>query len=195
MKQRVLMLLGVLGVILLTAGCRSLFSSSESTTVSRWKSYNEVEAAFQIITPYHTTVKELRTLGFDPKASPNVKILTYVDIVQTFMPNPAIHKQDLPAAVRECIAAKENSRAYLVELQDIQNKRHGNLFLDIFGFNRKTHESGWRFKGLILINGDLVVYKLSSGEPRVSREEKKVKPLGPLQELDFSAADAATYAK
>ena len=178
------MLLWVLGAMLLTAGCRSLFSSSQSTTVSRWKSYDDVEAAFQKITPYQTTVLDLRTLGFDPKGSPNVKILTYVDIVQTFMPNPAIHKQDLPDAVRECIAAKEKSRAYLVELQDIRDKRHGNLLLDIFGFKRQTHESGWRFKGLILINGDLVVYKLSSGEPRVASEDKKVKPLGPLQELD-----------
>ena len=90
------------------------------------------------------------------------------------MPNPGIHKQDLPGAVRECIEAKEMSRAYLVELQDTQKKRHGNLFLDIFGFNRKTHESGWRFKGLILIDNDLVVYKLSSGEPQISREEKQV---------------------
>jgi len=185
------MLLWVLGAMLLTAGCRSLFSSSQSTTVSRWKSYDDVEAAFQKITPHQTTVLDLRLLGFDPKGSPNVKILTYMDIVQTFMPNPAIHKQDLPDAVRECIAAKEKSFAYLVELHDIRDKRHGNLFLDIFGFKRQTHESGWRFKGLILINGDLVVYKLSSGEPRVASEDKKVKPLGPLQELDTVIAHPA----
>jgi hypothetical protein len=178
------MLLWLLGAMLLTVGCRSLFSSSQTTTVSRWNSYNDVEAAFDKITPYQTTVKDLRKLGFDPRVSPNVKILTYVDIIQTFMPNPAIRRQDLPEAVRECIKAKDKSRAYLVELEDIQNKRHGNLFLDIFGFDRKTHVSGWRFKGLILINGDVVVYKLSSGEPRVAREEKQVKPLGPLQELD-----------
>ncbi|HEY5345406.1 MAG TPA: hypothetical protein VIK62_03580 [Verrucomicrobiae bacterium] len=164
-------------------------------TVSRWKSYNDVESAFQKITPYQTTVTDLRTLGFDPKTSPNVKILTYVDIIQTFMPNPGIHKQDLPDAVRECIEAKEKSRAYLIELEDIRDKRHGNLFLDIFGFDRQTHKSGWRFKGLILINDNLVVYKLASGEPRIANEENKVKPLGPLQELDLNISTAATYAK
>lgn len=185
------MLLGILGAMLLTAGCRSLFSSSQSTTVSRWKNYDDVERAFQKITPYQTTVQDLRTLGFDPKGSPNVKILTYVDIIQAFMPNPAIQMQDLPAAVRECITAKEKSFAYLVELHDIRGKRHGNLLLDIFGFKRQTHESGWRFKGLILINGDLVVYQLSSGEPRVASEDKKVKPLGPLQELDTVIAHPA----
>jgi hypothetical protein len=96
--------------------------------------------------------------------------------------------------VRECIAAKEKSFAYLVEPQDIRDKRHDNLFLDIFGFKRQTHESGWRFKGLILINEDLVVYKLSSGEPRVAREENKTKPLGPLQELDSVIAHPAINA-
>ena len=185
----------VLAGMFLTAGCKNLFSHNESITVSHWKSYNEVNAAFGKIAPYHTTVEDLRTLGFHPKASPNVKILTYVDIVQTFLPNAAIHKEDLPDAVRACIEAKENSRAYLVELHDTRDKRHGNLFLDIFGFKRLTHVSGWEFKGLILIKDDLVVYKLSSGEPQVSRDENKVKPLGPLQELDINPSSAATYAK
>lgn len=178
------MLLVVLAVMFLTVGCSSLFSSSRSTTVSRWKDYKEVEAAFQKITPYQTTETNLLKMGFDPQASPNVKILTYVDIIQIFMPNPAMQERDLPEAVRECIKAKEKSHAYLVELHDIKRKRHGSLFLDMFGFNRKTHESGWRFKGLILINGNLVVYKLSSGEPQIAGEEKQVKPLGPLQEVD-----------
>ena len=190
-----LMLMWVTGAMLLTVGCRNLFSSSQSATVSRWKNYDDVEAAFQKITPYQTTVENLRTLGFDPKASPNVKILTYVDIIQTFMVNPAIHKSDLPDAVRECIEAKENSRAYLVELKNIQDKRHGNLLLDIFGFKRQNHESGWQFKGLILIHADLVVYKLASGEPRVAREDSKVKPLGPLQELDNTVTKAIDYVK
>lgn len=174
----------VLAGMLPTTGCKSLFSHGESTTVSRWNNYNDVELAFATIVPAHTTVADLRTIGFDPRATPNVKILTYVDIVQTFLPNAGIHKADLPEAVRACIDAKEQSRAYLVELHDTKDKRHGNLFLDIFGFARRTHVSGWEFKGLILIKDDLVVYKLSSGEPQVSREDDKIKPLGPLQEVD-----------
>jgi len=195
MKRRIFVVILALLGMFLTAGCKSLFPHGESTTVSRWKNYNDVEAAFKTIAPYCTTVDDLRTLGFHPQASPNVKILTYVDIVQTFLPNAAIHKEDLPEAVRACIDAKEKSRAYLVELHDTTNKRHGNLILDIFGFKRLTHVSGWEFKGLILIKDDLVLYKLASGEPQVSRDENRIKPLGPLQELDFSANSAVGYAK
>jgi len=189
------MLMLVLAGMLPAVGCKSLFPHNESTTVSRWKTYKEVEIAFGKIVPYHTTVEDLQMLNFDPKLSPNMKTLTYVDLIQTFMPTPAIRLQNLPDGVRECIEAKEKSRAYLLDLHDTQDKRHGNLFLDIFGFKRFTHTSGWEFKGLILIKDDLVVYKLSSGEPRVSRDDNKVKPLGPLQELDFSASSAATFAK
>lgn len=189
------MLTVLLAGMFLTAGCKCLFSHGQSTTVSHWKDYKDVEIAFGKIVPYHTTVEDLQMLNFDPKLSPNIKILTYVDILQTFMPTPAIRQQDLPAGVRDCIKAQENSRALLIELHDTKDQRHGNLFLDIFGFKRYTHTSGWEFKGLILIKDDLVVYKLSSGEPRVSRDDNKVKPLGPLQELDLNPAAATTYAK
>ncbi|MDD5138845.1 MAG: hypothetical protein PHY43_01130 [Verrucomicrobiales bacterium] len=195
MKWRVFMVILVFAGMFLTAGCKSLFPHSESTTVSHWKTYKDVEIAFGKITPYHTTVEDLQLLHFDPKLSPNVKILTYVDIIQTFLPNAAIHKEDLPGAVRACIEAKEKSRAYLVELHVTKDKRHGCLFLDIFGFKRQTHTSGWEFKGLILIKDDLVVYKLSSGDPRISRDENKVKPLGPLQEIDSIITGPASYAR
>ena len=182
------MVAGVLAGMVMTVGCKSLFSHNESTTVSHWHSYRDVSTAFEKIVPNHTTEDDLKLLGFHPLVSPNVKVLTYVDIIQAFMPNPGIHLKDLPDPVRDCIAARENSRAYLVELHDIRDQRHGNLFLDIFGFKRRTHESGWEFKGLILIKGDLVMYKLASGQPHVSREDTKTKPLGPLQELDGSVS-------
>jgi hypothetical protein len=184
MKERWLGLLLAATVVFLMSGCAALFPTERRTTESRWKTYAEVADAFDQIVPDQTTTKDLGTLGFDPTTSPNVKILTYVDIIQRFMPNPGITKADLHPSVRACIDAKEKSRAYEVELHDTKAKRHGNLLLDMAGFKRQTHESGWQFTGLILINGDLVVYKLSSGQPEVSREEKKVRPLGPLQELD-----------
>jgi hypothetical protein len=185
-KYRVCMAVLLLVLMLLSGGCKSLFSSSQSTTLTRWGSYSAVQRDFNKITPHQTTVEELMALGFHPDVTPNVKILTYVDVVGTFLPNPGMRLQDLPEGVRECIEARENGSAYLVDLHDIRDKRHGNLFLDIFGFKRQTHESGWRFKGMILMKNGLVVYALASGEPQISQENGKVNPLGPLQELDTS---------
>ena len=186
LTQRLFRLLAGLGTILLTGGCASLFPTERTTVESRWKTYLDVQAAFDLVATNKTTETELKTLGFDPSASPNVRILTYVDIIQRFMPNQGLRMEDLHPAVRACIEAKEQSRAYEVVLKEMKSKRHGNLFLDVLGFKRETHESGWEFNGLILVKNDLVVYKLSSGQPAVSREAKRVKPLGPFQELEGS---------
>jgi len=172
-------------------GCSCILPRTETRTKSQFASYEQVQAAFDAIVPYKTRTADLKVLGLEPSVSPNVKVLTYVEVIQHFMPNPAITKEDLHPAVRECIEAQENGHAYLVDLAEIRTKRYGNAFLDVFGFKRRTHETGWRFNGLILTTNGTVVYKLSSGEPSISNFEKRVKPLGPLQELDSAAASAA----
>src|SRR5258708_25001404 len=190
MKQRLFRLLVVTGAMLLTSGCASfsLFPAKRSTTESRWTNYAQVQAAFDRIQTNRTRVVELKQMGFDPAASPNVKILTYVDLIQRFMPNPGIRIEDLHPAVRACIEGKEHSRAFELILKNDYKKRHGNLFLDILGFKRQTHETGWEFDGLVLMDDGTVVYKLSSGQPLISREDKEIRPLGPLQELEGSFA-------
>jgi len=183
MMQRMCMLLVVVGAVL-TTGCKSLFPSTTNTVNSRWKTYQDVSASFSKIEPYNTDATGLKSLGFDPTVSPNVKILTYVEIVPIFLPNSGIQKTDLPGPVREFIDADGAGIAYMVDLNNVRGKRYGNIFLDVFNFSRKTHTSGWKFHGLILVKNDVVIYKLASGEPNVSTDEKKIRPLGPLQELD-----------
>src|SRR3989442_3735238 len=129
--------------MLLSVGCRSLFPSKSSTIESQWKSYSEVESAFARIVPYQTDTNGLKTVGFDPVLSPNVKTLTYVDIIQFFMPHPGVQLRDLPDAVRESIEAREQSSACVMDLKTIKSHRYGTLLLDVLGFRRKTHEEGW----------------------------------------------------
>lgn len=186
MKRRMIVALVVAGVALLTTGCKTLFPSTGSTVESKWKNYAEVQSDFGKIIPDHTNTNDLKSLGFDPTTTANVKVLTYVDVILIFMPNPGIRLKDLPEGVRECINGREHSCAYQIDLESSVSHRYGNLILDILGFRRKTHIVGWSFKGLILIKDGVVVYKLSSGEPQVSRNETVRHPLGPLQELDGS---------
>jgi hypothetical protein len=176
-----------LGLMVLTTGCQSLFLTRQQTTLTRWTNWDQVSLAFSRIKPDQTTVGDLRTMGFDPHVTPNIKIMPYVDVVPIFMPNPNIRIDDLPVGVRVYVQAKQGSLAYLVELQNVNEKRHGNIVLDVFGFKRLTHQSGWRFKGIILIKDNVVVYALSSGEPDISLEDSNIKPLGPFQEMDGCA--------
>ncbi len=174
-------------LMLLTTGCQSLFISKRTSTECQWTNWDQVNIAFDSIVPNHTTVQDLKYMGFDPKVQPNIKIMPYVDVVPIFMPNPNIHLCDLPTGVQVYIEARQNNLAYCMELQNVLDKRHGNLALDVFGFKRLSHESGWRFKGLILIKNGVVVYTLSSGEPQISSDDDNFRPLGPFQDLSDSA--------
>ena len=149
-----------------------------------WHNFDEAQAAYDRIVPHKTTMAELKQMGFDPASTPNVKILTYLDLINLFLPNNSITLKDLQPDVRECIESKDCCHAYSLNLEISDSKRYGSVFLDVFGFKKNSHITGWTFKALIIVKDDTVAYKLRSGEPNVNRYEKKVKPLGPLQELD-----------
>jgi len=178
-------------LLLLAPGCSFLLPTSQATAKSKWRTYGEAEAAFDRIAPGATSINELADLGFDPLANPNVRILTYVDIIQRFMPNQSITKDDLDPSVRAFIEGREGGQAWELDVNIVKSKRYGNVLLDLAGFVRKSHDTGWQFKGLLLIREGRVVYKLSAGQPNVDRYDKKVRPLGPLQELDSILARAA----
>jgi hypothetical protein len=182
--KAITMCLLCLALVTTTTGCKSLFVSSSQRARTPWQNFDDAESAFDKIVPHKTTVAELKGMGFDPLITPNIRILTYLDLIQRFIPNASIRMEDLQPDVKMCIESKDCCHAYEMELDMTDNKRFGNLALDVFGFKRNTKTTGWRYKALVIVKDDVVAYKLRSGEPNVDRVEKKSKPLGPLQELD-----------
>lgn len=134
-------------------------------------------------------------MGFDPYTVPNVRILTYLDIIERFLPNASVTKEDLHQAIRACLDNKDGCSAYELNLAVEKKERYGNVAADVFGFKRKTKITGWNFKALIVMQNNVVVYKLRSGEPALEGYEKTVKPLGPFQELDRVVLGIATKFK
>jgi hypothetical protein len=184
MKKICTIWLVVSALVVLTTGCKSLFPSEDQVTKTTLTNFYDAEAAFDKIIPHQTSITDLRQMGFDPHTAPNVKILNYLDIIERFIPNQSITKEDLHEDVRACIESKECCTAYEVTLDIRYSKRFGSLFLDMFGFKKKTHITGWNYKALVVIRDDVVTYKLRSGQPNIDRLEKKTKPLGPFQELE-----------
>ncbi len=174
--------LAIFALVFITVGCGSLLPSVKETTKTHWGTFDEAKSAFEKIVPYKTTTEELKKLGFDPFSTPNVKILTYLDIIQRFMINPSIKKEDLDEGIQACIHAKAHCSAYETQLKSISKKRYGNVLLDLFNFKRKTKESGWEFEALIIIVNDSVVYKLWGGKPIIDEGKEIKNPLGPLQD-------------
>lgn len=187
--ENFLLILVTLAIFL--TGC-SLLPSVRQTTKSPWETFDDAKFAFDKITPYQTSTKELQELGFNPFESPNIRILSYLDIIQRFMSNPSIKKEDLDEGIQTCIEAKMTCKAYEIQPRFSLSQRHGNVFLDLLNFKRKTHHTGWEFDALVVMVNDTVVYKLWGGTPSIDEVREAKNPLGPLQEPSGLAREAVS---
>jgi hypothetical protein len=186
MIRKIIAVIGTISAELVLMGCSNLLPTIEQTTESRWKNYEETKQSFDRIAPGKTTSTELKELGFDPFENPNIKLLNYLDIIRIFIPNESIRMVDLHPNVRNCLKAKTECRGYEISPKITHSERYGNVVLDVFNFRRKTRTTGWKFQGLIILNGEQVVYKLESGQPRILELEDKENPLGPLQDISVN---------
>ena len=186
MIRKIIAVIGTISAELVLIGCSNLLPTIEQTNESRWKNYEETRQSFDRIVPGKTTSTELKELGFDPFENPNIKLLNYLDIIRIFIPNESIRMVDLHPNVRNCLKAKTECRGYEISPKITHSERYGNVVLDVFNFRRKTRTTGWKFQGLIILNGEQVVYKLESGQPRILELEDKENPLGPLQDISVN---------
>ena len=117
----------------------------------------------------------LRTLKIDPYESPNVALLNYADVARRFLPDSgAVSINDLDAGIQACLRAKTACTGLQVHQTGKTSQRDGNFLADTFNFRRHTETLGWNFDGLILLDNDLVIYKLTGGQPviRVAPEDR-----------------------
>jgi hypothetical protein len=173
----------ILLVLIALQGCSNMLPSVKTTTDSPWEDFSQAKAAFDQIVPNKTTTLELRQLGIDPFTTPNVKQITYLEVIQHFMPNNSIGVKDLDQYLQECIKARKECYGYELSPDQKEEKRYGNVALDLLNFRRQTEISGWKFVALIILNQDKVVYKLWGGEPNILKHEDRKNPLGPLQNI------------
>lgn len=169
---------------LLFAGCSNLLPSSKVTVISPWEDFDTVRAIYGQIVPGQTTLEELFRIGVSPFVVPNVRILNATDTINIFMQNPSMRIEDLDPGIQKCLEARARCTSYRIEPSNLNSKRIGNFWLDLFSFKRHTVVTGWEFRGLIVIVDNTVVYKDPlGGRPAVNTEEILNKPLGPLQDI------------
>ncbi|HBG08212.1 MAG: hypothetical protein A2075_05355 [Geobacteraceae bacterium GWC2_58_44] len=178
MRLDLLLRLIILTALLLQVGCAALLPRGKVIAESPWPRYTDARDAFDAIVVGKTTTEDLKVLGFDIVSSPNLKVLNYLDIAATVQ---AIPIQELDPGLQACLRARSDCHAYVFEPRRTYTKRVGNFWLDILNFRRKTHETGWRFRALVVFVNHHVAYKLSSGEPKVDQLQDNVNPLGPFQ--------------
>ncbi len=180
-------------LLVVNTGCSSLLPTAKGNIESPWETFEQAKDAFDRIVPHETTTTELAAFNIDPYKTPNVKILTYLDLIQRFMPNASITKEDLDASLRECISAKDDCRAYEIRVHKLKKKRYGNVFLDMFKFKRQTRLTGWNFYALVALKDNVVIYKIWGGQPQLDEDLYSKNPLGLLQSPEDAASGASIF--
>ncbi|MCF6767482.1 hypothetical protein L3V86_03785 [Thiotrichales bacterium 19S11-10] len=179
MITRIIKQLPLIFICLNLAGCSSLLPRSKDITMSKWQKFDELQQAYNQITPHKTDLKELEKLGFSPNSSNNVRIVNFLEVHREF--DPLMTFNNLPIDVANCIKKENECYGFYIDIEEMKSKRIGNAALDVFNFKRITHTTGWDFKAKIIILKDTVVFKTTSSLPALDKISTKVNPLGPLQ--------------
>lgn len=180
-------------LVLVGCGGLGLLPSQTDEQTTNFKSYQAVEAAYKEISPGETPASDLGKIGFDSTRAPNVEILSYLGVIERFMPRDSIRFDALDPAVQSCIEARDRCTAYVFHPGQLHQERTGNILLDLFGFERTTISTGWQAEVVFLVQDGRVAYKVMSGKPNIDTSHDTVQPLGPLQ--DFGDAVIRTASR
>jgi hypothetical protein len=167
-------------LLILLSGCSSLLPSEQAQLLSPFSDYSAAQARYAQVTPGNTRQTQLFALGFDPLLEGNGRMLSFLDVRLLFV-QPNIPIDYLPAGLLQCLQAKERCIGYIFDFNQTDSQRIGNFWADAFNFRKHREVHGWAFHAVFVLVDDLVVHKVSSGEPNIRRYEVKRNPLGPLQ--------------
>jgi hypothetical protein len=181
-------------VTLVLVGCGGLGLLPRETDIknSSFKSYKEVEVAYQQIAPGHTRTSDLVEMGFDSNDSPNVEVLSYLGVIERFIPRDSIRFDNLDPVVQQCIEARDRCTGFVFHPERLHEERLGNWALDVLGFQRTTVNYGWSAEIVLLVMDGHVAYKVMSGKPHIEDFHHKVEPLGPFQDLGGTVLHTAS---
>ncbi len=172
------------GLCILGTGCSFLLPKDKEQVESPWVSFSEAKSAYDEIVPGETTVAGLQELGFDPRRTPNVEELSYIEVLGAMIPAGfAITPETMGPLLKNCFDAQTRCRAYRAQQRRIRHNRFGIALLDLLNFWRRTRTTGWELDATFLMVDDLVIHKLWSGKRKIERYRSRVNPLGPLNEL------------
>ncbi len=181
---------------LVLVGCGGLGLLPYQTDIQNTKfhSYKQVMTAYEQIQPGVTRISDLGDIGFDASSTPNVEMLSYLGVIERFMPRDSIKFDHLDPAVQSCIEARDHCAAYVFRPERLHQERTGNWFLDVLGFERTTVNFGWSAEVMLLVQDGRVAYKVISGRPNIQDYHDKVSPLGPFQDLGNAVVHTASAA-
>jgi hypothetical protein len=172
----------------LVSACGNLLPQKHERPELPWNSFEDMKHVYDLVLPHTSTVDYLHEQEINPYKTPNISIVSHLDIQQRFIPNAAVRTEDVAPEILECIRHAARCYGYALSVEVEKTERVGNLALDLMNFRKTTETTGWRFDALFVIDQssgqDTVVYKVWRGDPQIYTTEKKKNPLGPFNKGD-----------
>lgn len=174
-------------LVMALAACSNLLPRGRSEEPSGFADYESAREALEQIRPYQTGLDELGRLGFQVGSSANLERVPYPQWVPLLLgQNVPLDQADI--GIRDCLAARAECQAYVFRFSRIKSERHGSFLADVFNFKRNTSVRGWRFEGIVLIRGNVVLFRNHRGQPKIDLYEERTNPLGPFQSMGDALA-------
>lgn len=177
---------------LVGCGGLGLLPHEASVSSNSFQTYEQVQAAYAGVTPGNTRLTDLPKMGFDTATTPNVEVLSYLGVIERFMPRSTMSYDKLAPQVQGCIEAQDRCSAFVFHPQHVETRRTGSVLLDLLGFERRSVDTGWSAEVVLLMQDGRVAYKLMSGRPRIDEMHDQVTPLGPLQDIGNTVTRTAS---
>jgi hypothetical protein len=164
-SRRFARMAGTLLVTLAVVGCAGLglLPYHAAPQADGFKSYRALAAAYRSIRPGKTLASDLGKLGFDVASSPDVKVLSYLGVIERFMPRNSVGFDRLAPAIQSCIDARDRCTAYLYHAT---GQAPGGSLFDLIGNPAQAATQHGAAEVVLLVQDGRVAYKAMSGEPR-----------------------------
>ncbi|HEX3808365.1 MAG TPA: hypothetical protein VHW02_01600 [Rhizomicrobium sp.] len=164
-RRTVFIALGVVAVLsLLGCGALGLLPYQGDASALNFKNYDQVARAFGKIVPGETRLSELSALGFDAQRSAHVEALSYLGVIERFLPHDSAKFDELNPAVQNCIEARDHCSAIVFDREAKANRDTSNSLLQLLGFESASAAQTKAADVFLLIQDGRVTYKMMRGE-------------------------------
>src|ERR1700743_951201 len=96
----------ILAVTLTLVGCGGMELLPHRTDLAddqNFRNYADVVVAYSSIVPGQTRESDLAKMGFDATMQPNAETISYLGVIERFMPRDSIRFDPLAKPVRACL--------------------------------------------------------------------------------------------
>ena len=152
---------GIVALSLVGCGTLSLLPRQADGSAGHFANFAQLQSAYDKIMP-GTPASQLSGEGFDSSQG-GAEVLSYLGVIEHFMPTDSRKFDALAEPVKDCIAARNRCTALVFHPAGLNPTSTGNVMLDVLGFARNAVNHSASAAVTLFLQDGRVAYKTISG--------------------------------